>query len=126
MALALAPLSRPEIRAALNEMGLRFNGNAVRPHKSARLLGTTRCQITTTDSPIRGAFLRTSIWSGSASDGYKTGYDTRPVWWVMLYIEDEAGHTMWRQGNRFANRARADREYDDSVATMRQDGEIIP
>lgn len=119
-------MNRHDIAKALDEMGARHASNSVRPPKGrTTVLGNVSCRITTEGSPLAGAIMRNTITAGYASDGWKSDYESRRRWWLVLSIEDDDGHIVWASGQRFSNQLQAQAEWNDAVAAMRQDGDIV-
>lgn len=109
-------LTRVEVRAAVKAtVGY---GNTVRPPKSARRLDHQTGMVL--DGDLAGSFLTVTLYEGQASDGYKTNYERRPRWWTVLTIGDELGYAVWSIGTRWANKAKAQADFADSAASIRE------
>lgn len=112
-------MNRSEIRSALDAMGIRHASNTVRPYRSARCAASATARLRT--GPLTGVVTRASVWSGAASDGWKSEYQPRPVWWVLVTIEDDDGHIVWGIGSRYASERKAREHYDAQVDALRED-----
>ena len=111
----ITPMSRADIRAGVKAFGW---GNSVRPPARSSMLGSQRGMIVQGD--LAGAFLTVAWYEGQASDGYKTNYTALTRWWIVLTVSDEKGYVLWHTGTRFANKAKAQAEFEDSAQSIRE------
>lgn len=113
---AVTPLTRAEVRAAVKAtVGY---GNTVRPPVHANMLGSERGMVLAGE--LAGAFLTVALYVGQASDGYKTDYLPVRRWWTLLTVGDESGHVVWSMGTRWANKAKAEADFHESAASIRE------
>lgn len=119
-------MNRNEIRAALDEMGIRYTGNTVRPPKlRVTKLGDIRIRVSDELNPLCGAIIRNTLTAGEASDGFKSDYSRRRRWWIVTTVEADDGWIVWSSGARFSDQAKAQAEWTATVATMKLDGELV-
>lgn len=119
-------MNRNEIRKALDEMGLRYASNTVRPPKTrVTRLGSVAIRVSHPENPLCGAIIRNTLTAGYASDGFHSDYERRRRWWIVTSIEDDDGHVVWARGTRFSSQNKVEGEWAETVVTMKQDGELI-
>ena len=113
----MSTITGDELRAAVKEVC--GYGNTVRPPVSATLLGATTGTVQ--EGPLAGAIISTWLYEGAASDGYKTDYLPVRRWWTVVTLRDPGhGRTVWSMGTRWANKNKAQADYEDSAASIRE------
>lgn len=111
----VATADRATVKAGLAASGMPWP-NTVRPPKRAFRYEETAGVVR--QGPLAGALLTVAIYEGQASDGYKSDFQRRRRWWLLLTVTASDGTICWRDGQRFTDEAKAWAEYRDSAKSI--------